>query len=74
MFKDLIDKRDNSRAKLERLIEKLESDDAIDIGRLRAAIYAYSVLLQFINATREDSFSERLDSLESAIGRINNGK
>jgi len=74
MLKDLIDKRDRAMAKLERLIDKLESDEAIDIGRLRAAIYAYSVLLQFVNASKDDLFSERLDSLEAAIGRINNGK
>jgi hypothetical protein len=74
MFKDLIDKRDTSRAKLERLIEKLESDEAVDIGRLRAAIYAYSVLLQFINASKDDSIADRFDTLEAAISRINHGK
>lgn len=64
---DLIRNRENLRVRLEGLVSRLEGTAPVDLARFRVAIYGYSILLNYLNASRDDDLQARVERIEQKI-------
>jgi hypothetical protein len=62
------DRRERARRALARLVKNLDNPALVpDIGRARAQIAGYSVLLAYYNAHEASELSDRLDAIEARL-------